>query len=94
MVMVMVVMLSCAPHLPGDLPWDLPRTCTGLAREAHRGAARSERAPICDVPDNQAVLRRRRHQPRRPPVAKIRPGSPAPARAGLMQCSSQSLIIR
>jgi hypothetical protein len=27
----------------------------------------------------QAVLCRRRHQPRRPPPAKIRPGSPAPA---------------
>jgi hypothetical protein len=30
----------------------------------------------CDV---QAVLCRRRHQPRRPPLAKIRPGSHAPA---------------
>jgi hypothetical protein len=30
-------------------------------------------------PDAQAILRRRRHQPRRPPLAKIRPGSPAPA---------------
>src|SRR5262249_57358204 len=27
----------------------------------------------------QAIFRRRRHQPRRPPPAKIRPGSPAPA---------------
>src|SRR5215831_17146170 len=27
----------------------------------------------------QAVFRRRRHQPKRPPPAKIRPGSPAPA---------------
>src|SRR5215472_17484591 len=27
----------------------------------------------------QAVRCRRRHQPRRPPLAKIRPGSPAPA---------------
>jgi hypothetical protein len=31
-----------------------------------------ERAPICDVPDDQAVLWRRR-QARRPPHAKIRP---------------------
>jgi hypothetical protein len=28
----------------------------------------------------QAVRCRRRHQPRRPPLAKIRPGRPAPAR--------------
>src|SRR5262249_40583600 len=27
----------------------------------------------------QAIFRRRRHQPRKPPLAKIRPGSPAPA---------------
>src|SRR6516164_10971962 len=27
----------------------------------------------------QAIFCRRRHQPRRPPLAKIRPGSPAPA---------------
>src|SRR5262245_42374081 len=29
--------------------------------------------------DIQAIFCRRRHQPRRPPPAKIRPGSPAPA---------------
>jgi hypothetical protein len=29
--------------------------------------------------DVQAVFCRRRHQPRRPPLAKIRPGRPAPA---------------
>src|SRR6476646_780380 len=27
----------------------------------------------------QAIFRRRRHQPRRPPLAKIKPGKPAPA---------------
>src|SRR5262252_7505503 len=32
----------------------------------------------CVVPDVQAIFLRRRHQPRRPPLAKIRPGSPAP----------------
>ena len=37
-----------------------------------------ERAPICNVPDAQALFCRRRHQPSRPPVAKIRPGRPAP----------------
>jgi hypothetical protein len=30
------------------------------------------------APDIQAIFRRRRHQPRRPTLAKIRPGSPAP----------------
>src|SRR5262245_57598004 len=30
------------------------------------------------VSEAQAVFRRRRHQPRRPPPAKIRPGRPAP----------------
>jgi hypothetical protein len=30
-------------------------------------------------PSVQAIFFRRRHQPRRPPLAKIRPGSPAPA---------------
>src|SRR5262245_12353628 len=29
--------------------------------------------------DVQAIFRRRRHQPKRPPLAKIRPGRPAPA---------------
>src|SRR5215831_17757389 len=31
------------------------------------------------APDVQAIFRRRRHQPSRPPPAKIRPGRPAPA---------------
>jgi hypothetical protein len=30
-------------------------------------------------PEAQAAFFRRRHQPRRPPLAKIRPGRPAPA---------------
>jgi hypothetical protein len=34
---------------------------------------------MCVAPEAQAIFRRRRHQPRRPPQAKIRPGSPAPA---------------
>jgi hypothetical protein len=41
-------------------------------------------APEHDAADQAAVATRaarsfRRHQPRRPPLAKIRPGSPAPA---------------
>src|SRR5262245_65007829 len=31
------------------------------------------------APEVQAIFFRRRHQPRRPPPAKIRPGNPAPA---------------
>ena len=31
-----------------------------------------------DLPKAQAVFCRRRHQPRRPPLARIRPGRPAP----------------
>src|ERR1700731_264075 len=31
------------------------------------------------MPKAQAIFLRRRHQARRPPLAKIRPGSPAPA---------------
>jgi hypothetical protein len=33
------------------------------------------------APEAQAIFRRR-HQPRRPPLTKIRPGSPAPAMGG------------
>ena len=34
---------------------------------------------VCGLLDVQALFCRRRHQPRRPALAKIRPGSPAPA---------------
>jgi hypothetical protein len=34
------------------------------------------------TPEAQAIFFRRRHQPRTPPSAKIRPGSPAPATGG------------
>ena len=35
---------------------------------------------LCVVPpDDHAIFCRRRHQPRRPPLARINPGSPAPA---------------
>ena len=34
---------------------------------------------MCELtPEAQAIFFRRRHQPRRPPLAKIRPGRPAP----------------
>jgi hypothetical protein len=35
-----------------------------------------DRTPICDVPDDQAVLCRLRHQPRRPQLAAISPAIP------------------
>ena len=38
-----------------------------------------ERALICGVPDDQAVLCRRRHHPSSPPPARSSPGRPAPA---------------
>src|SRR5262249_38044521 len=42
--------------------------------------------------DDQAFFRRRRHQPRRPPQAKIRPGSPAPAMGpGTVEIAAQSV---
>ena len=35
---------------------------------------------LCAVPpDVQAIFWRRRHQPSKPPLAKVKPGSPAPA---------------
>jgi len=33
---------------------------------------------MCVAPRVQAIFFRRRHQPRKPAVAKIKPGSPAP----------------
>ena len=42
--------------------------------------------------DAQAIFRRRRHQPRRPPPAKIRPGSPAPTTGPGTAVSSWPLI--
>ena len=44
------------------------RDCSAIA-----GAAK----PCAIARDAQAIFCRRRHQPRRPPLAKIRPGSPA-----------------
>jgi hypothetical protein len=38
-----------------------------------------KRRNMLSLPEAQAVFFRRRHQPRRPPLAKIRPGRPAPA---------------
>src|SRR5262245_932967 len=43
------------------------------------GARRPIQHHIIFGRDVQAIFFRRRHQPRRPPTAKIRPGRPAPA---------------
>src|SRR5262245_15083032 len=47
------------------------RDCSAIAR------CRKRRVRI--APEAQAIFFRRRHQPRRPPLAKMRPGRPAPA---------------
>jgi len=46
------------------------RDCSAIAR------CRKRRVRI--APEAQAIFFRRRHQPRRPPLAKMRPGRPAP----------------
>ena len=43
--------------------------------------------------DAQALFRRRRHQPRRPPLAKIRPGRPAPAMGPGTLCKLRNPIL-
>src|SRR5262249_18180521 len=48
---------------------------TGLGRACSRLAIAIR---VRVVPDAQAVFCRRRHQLRRPPLARIRPGRPAP----------------
>jgi hypothetical protein len=48
----------------------------GICRS--RGRENFLREESSRAPDGQAVFCRRRHQPRRPPIAKIRPGMPAP----------------
>src|SRR5215831_13995817 len=49
----------------------------GIARQI---AAANDVCGLIAPPKAQAIFCRRRHQPRRPPPAKIRPGRPAPAR--------------
>jgi hypothetical protein len=39
----------------------------------------AEKRRVRVAPEGQALFCRRRHQPSRPPPAKIKPGSPAPA---------------
>jgi len=55
------------------------------------------RACVCGpppLPYAQAIFFRRRHQPRRPPLAKIRPGTPAPAMgAGTVANVSVSVCV-
>ena len=40
----------------------------------------------------QAIFRRRRHQPKRPTLAMIRPGSPAPAMGPGARCLGKSVL--
>src|SRR5262245_32335568 len=58
----------------GD-PTEVRRPCTHINRDCSAIAGGRKRRGAQDV---QAIFCRRRHQARRPPHAKIRPGSPAP----------------
>jgi hypothetical protein len=53
------------------------RACTHKSRLFGQSLAAAKRVRIAT--NVQVLFFRRRHQPRRPPLAKIRPGSPAPA---------------
>jgi hypothetical protein len=62
--------------------YDVVRLKLGLSRLSRHGkvpAALSQQTTSTACFDAQAIFRRRRHQARRPPLAKMRPGSPAPA---------------
>jgi hypothetical protein len=55
----------------------LGTTSASRCNERRSPSCRKRRVRI--APERQAVLCRRRHQPRKPPHAAIRPGRPAPA---------------
>jgi hypothetical protein len=67
--------------LPDSGVLSLDKAACNGARTSAAGAGRRAcgRAEIfLQSPEAQAIFFRRRHQARRPPLAKIRPGSPAP----------------
>ena len=84
--------LSETVVVQGNAPHDRPGFLVGHLI-GNRASCLWTKAPMLRIPetnflqgitsisgrDVQAIFRRRRHQPRRPPLAKIRPGSPAPA---------------
>ena len=91
---VEVYELTGAAELRGRLHVAQPRLITSRRISAIQISAVARQAPLllvvvsglcsCGRPhvigrDAQAIFRRRRHQPSRPPPAKIRPGKPAPA---------------
>jgi hypothetical protein len=55
-----------------ETAWAIYEYATQLFRQSLAAAKRRI------APEAQAIFCRRRHQPRRPPLAKIRPGKPAP----------------
>jgi hypothetical protein len=65
-----------APSLRNDRRrYDLrAKRCSRLSRQS--GCCKRR---VRIAPERQAIFFRRRHQPSRPPLAKIRPGRPAPA---------------
>ena len=83
--------LSKTVVVVGNPPHDRPGFLMGHL-VGNRASFLCTKAPMLRVPetnlqgitsisgrDVQAIFHRRRHQPRRPPPAKIRPGRPAPA---------------
>jgi hypothetical protein len=62
---------------PAALP--VHRRCSVRQSHGKVPAALSQQTTCTDCFDAQAIFCRRRHQARRPPPARIRPGSPAPA---------------
>jgi hypothetical protein len=62
----------------GRVRWRSAIRRLGL-RSATSAIAGRRKRRVRIAPQAQAIFLRRRHQPRRPPPAKIRPGSPAPA---------------
>src|SRR5215475_7309006 len=84
--------LSKTVVVVGNAPHDRPGVLVGHLI-GNRASFLCTKAPMVRVPKTnflhgissiigqgvQAIFRRRRHQPRKPPLAKIRPGSPAPA---------------
>jgi hypothetical protein len=67
-------------HTPASLRCDpRPNFFQTIMSDPHGAGAGSVQGFLAGLNWDQADCRRRRHQPRRPPLAKIRPGRPAPA---------------
>ena len=67
-----------APKICLLKPLPMSQSTTARPINSIRSALGSQAITSINGRDVQAIFRRRRHQPRRPPLPKIRPGSPAP----------------